>query len=114
VGECTLATQETCNDTAQDAGNIAGFSDWTPDEALALADNEGMHLGEQHWLVIHFMRGYYMKHGSCTMLKLILKKANQMPGAQELNVRAMFGLFGSTPVRTVARYAGLSGPDSCI
>ncbi len=110
---CTIATQGAWNDTDQ-TGHIAGFSDWTPDEALMLAGADGINLGEQHWRVIHFMRGYYMQHRSCPLLKLILKKVNQMPGGQTLDVRGMVKLFGTTPVRTAARFAGLPDPDSCI
>jgi tRNA 2-thiouridine synthesizing protein E len=112
-GELTSATKETCNNTDNDSVHIAGFSDWTPDTALALSKDEGMPLTEQHWMVILFMREYYLKHRSCPMLKIVLKKVNQMLGSQALNVRAMFDLFGAMPVRTAARYAGLPEPDAC-
>ena len=111
---CTTEIQGTCNGMDHISTHIEGFSDWTPNEALAIADAEGIMLGERHWPVINFMREYYSQHRSCPMLKLILKKVNQMPGGRALDVRTMFSLFGATPVRTAARYAGLPEPDSCI
>jgi dissimilatory sulfite reductase related protein len=40
-------------------GHLANFDDWNREIAQAIAEDEGLALGNCHWKVIEFLRRYY-------------------------------------------------------
>ncbi len=53
-------------------GLLASFEEWGTSVAEALAEDEGLHLSECHWKVIHFLREYYGTHEMPPSPKVII------------------------------------------
>ena len=56
-----------------EAGYLVDPADWTRDYALAVAEQEGIALTDQHWAVIGFMRDYLEEHGIAPDARFVLE-----------------------------------------
>jgi tRNA 2-thiouridine synthesizing protein E len=82
---------------------------WDRTVAAALArDQEGIaELGETHWAVIDFIRGYWLERGMAPMIRLLCQSTG-------LRLREVYALFPSGPAKGACKVAGLPKPDGCV
>jgi tRNA 2-thiouridine synthesizing protein E len=88
-------------------GFLLNPEDWNEEVALELsyiADN--MFLSDEHWKLIHYVRKFYMSHGTTPMLK----KMNNDTG---YSLKRIYELFPQGPVKGLFRIAGMQKPLNC-
>jgi len=79
------------------------------DEAVqAIAQAEGIALGDDHWKVVRYLHEQYKEHGHTPNFRTMLKDiAALMPGCDS---KALYDLFPLGPAKQGARVAGLPKP----
>ena len=89
-------------------GHLANPSDWSEAIALEIAVREGIdELTDQHWAVIHFMRGVYRQEGLPPSIRRITKESG-------VDTKSLYQLFPNGPAKKAAKIAGLPKPKSCV
>ena len=92
-----------------DDGFMMNPQEWSRDIALFLArEEEGLDdLTGDHWLVIDYIRGFYLEHGLAPMIRYICKTTG-------IKLKAIYSLFPSGPAQGACKLAGLPRPDGCV
>lgn len=93
--------------------NEEGFlvkpDEWNDHIALMLAKaEEGLDgLTEEHWMIVRFIRGYYVEKGLAPMVR-------KMCQATGFSLKHIYELFPSGPAKGACKVAGLPKPDGCV
>ncbi len=92
-----------------DEGYLIDPGDWSEPVAEALAQSEGLALGEDHWKVIRFMRAFFDEHQVAPDARFAIRHlADQGLGAK---ARAyLFELFPYGYVKQACKVAGMRRP----
>lgn len=90
-----------------DDGFMVDPQAWTPEIAEAIADREGIELGERHWVVLNFVREEFAREGQPPTLRRITT-------ATDVNTKEIYGLFPGGPAKMASMIAGLGKPTGCI
>ena len=95
-------------------GYLINLSDW--DEALALyiAEREKIELSGEHWLVIHFVRQFYLQYHTSPAIRMLVKAMSKEFGPERANSRYLFRLFPEGPALQATKIAGLPKPAKCL
>ncbi len=93
-------------------GHLLGLGEWNETIAEALAQQEGVELGDPHWEVVRFLRNYYMKHGRIPARKMteVLDTTYASKGGRKY----LYRLFPKGPVTQASRIAGLPMPQQSV
>jgi len=95
-----------------DQDKIAAFphapEDWSEERALKLADEEGIKLENDHWLVIRFLQDYFSSNESPNARQLV--KAMDERFDQQGGRKHLYRLFPRGPANQGCRIAGLESP----
>lgn len=83
-------------------------ADFSEAAAKALADAEGITLGDAHWQVIQYLRDSYREHGHSPNFRTMLKEVADIDPA--LDNKTLYDLFPMGPAKQGARIAGLPKP----
>ena len=81
---------------------------------MAMADEDGVSLSDEHWEIIHFVRAYYAANGIVPIMRILAKAIARELGEEKGKSRYLYRLFVDGPVRQASRYGGLPKPPSCI
>lgn len=82
--------------------------DYSDDAARAIAQAEGLELGDAHWQVIGYLRHQYREHGQTPNFRAMLKELGELvPGTDS---KALYDLFPGGPAKQGVRIAGLPKP----
>ena len=95
-------------------GHLACPGDWSPAVAKALARQNGIELGEEHWWLIGFVREYHERYGMPPLMRVVVAELRKRPGRADASSRSLYRLFPEEPIREACRYGGLPRPESCI
>lgn len=95
-------------------GYLAHLDEWNEEIAQALADRDGLALGDQHWQIIRFMRDYFMEYGTAPNLRILQKVLKEQVGDAAADKKYLFTLFPYGPAKQGARYAGMPKPTGCV
>ena len=95
-------------------GFLSSLDDWSEDVAKALAQQDQLDLGDQHWLVINWIRDYYAENATAPNLRIITKTIGNDLGDQFADKKFLFDLFPYGPAKQAARYAGMPKPTGCV
>ncbi len=74
-------------------GRLADISQWTPELAQAIAEQDGMSLTPEHWNVINTMREYYQEYNTSPILKLLRRELSRKYGAEHASDQTLSRLF---------------------
>lgn len=96
------------------SGNLLNHVDWNEEMAAALAENEGISLTEEHWVVINYLRKFYFQYGITPMVRVLIKHMSEELGPESVNKEYLYELFPKGPARQGSRIAGLPSPQGCI
>lgn len=89
-------------------GYLVDPSDWNEAIAEAIAAELGVELGDDHWLAIRFMRGYYDEHQIAADARHTIRALEaRYPGAGR---QRLFELFPYGYVGQACRIAGMKRP----
>jgi len=93
-------------------GFLVSPSDWTPEIADVIAEDLGIALSTQHWVIIDLLRRYYAQYGlspPSRVLMTLLKREHD----PDFSSIALMQLFGGRARRQLAQIAGLPKPSDC-
>ncbi len=81
---------------------------WDEDAAAAMAGEEGIsELTDEHWKVINYLRGYFLKFGTAPMIRRLCKDTG-------FKLKYIYKLFPSGPAKGACKLAGLPKPTGCV
>ncbi len=81
---------------------------WTKSLAAALAETEEVYeLTDEHWVVINYLREYYLEFGIAPMVRKLCKKTG-------FKLKHIYKLFPSGPAKGACKIAGLPKPTGCV
>ncbi len=88
-------------------GFLASFDAWSEEVARELAAGDGMAvLGEAHWRVLNYLRGYYREFETAPRVRKLCRETG-------ITLDELFDLFPEGPGRHACRWAGLPSPTGC-
>jgi tRNA 2-thiouridine synthesizing protein E len=95
-------------------GFLKNLSDWSPEVAEILAENDDIKLNTRHWEIIHLVREFYQSfdHGP-SMRPLVKLVANRL-GADKGRSIYLLKLFPGSPAKLASKIAGLPKPPNCL
>lgn len=92
-------------------GYLINPEDWTPELALELAAEESITLGEEHWLILKFIRAYQAEHGITPDIRHAAKHLAEQTGRDKKAGKArIFELFPYGYVKQTCKIAGMKRP----
>ncbi|OPY03013.1 MAG: Sulfite reductase, dissimilatory-type subunit gamma [Syntrophorhabdus sp. PtaB.Bin047] len=81
---------------------------WTEEMAQQIASHVGIaNLSENHWVVIHYVRGYWDKNRTSPLI-------SQVSRSTRFRLDQLQALFPMGLARGACRIAGLPKPDGCV
>jgi tRNA 2-thiouridine synthesizing protein E len=85
--------------------------DWTKNDAIRIAREEGLELTEDHWEAIRALQSYYAGHADDTVINLrdlhdALDECFYLKGG----LKFLYTLFPGGPIAQSCRIAGLKAP----
>lgn len=95
-------------------GYLVHLADWTPEVAEHLAAQDQRQLTLAHHEVIQQLRDFYQQYELSPAMRPLVKYLRQQLGADKASSIYLMQLFGESPAKTAARYAGLPKPDNCL
>ncbi|RIY35107.1 sulfurtransferase TusE [Psittacicella hinzii] len=102
-------------DLAKDSeGYLLDHTLWNEEIAEQIARNENITLTEQHWLVINFVRDYFLRFNTTPAIRSLVKNLQKSFGDEIGNSRYLQKMFNESPAKTVAKLAGLPKPAKCL
>lgn len=89
-------------------GYLCRLEDWSEEFAAALAREEGIVLGDEHWEVIRYLRNYYQEHGVQAQVRAMIRHFTQVWGPQRGSNHYLHDIFPrGGPQKQGNRLAGL-------
>lgn len=95
-------------------GYLVNLSDWSTEVAELLATQDQRQLTAAHHEVIQQLRDFYQQYELSPAMRPLVKHLHQQLGAEKASSIYLMQLFGESPAKTAARYAGLPKPDNCL
>ncbi|GAA5187718.1 TusE/DsrC/DsvC family sulfur relay protein [Ferrimonas gelatinilytica] len=95
-------------------GYLLDPSQWCPEMAPQLAQEEGIELSEAHWQVVHFVRDFYQEYQTSPAIRVLVKAMAQKLGEEKGNSKYLYRLFPKGPAKQATKIAGLPKPARCI
>jgi tRNA 2-thiouridine synthesizing protein E len=90
-----------------DEGFLLDPKQWSREIAGAIAHEEGIGLGPDHWKVIDFVRKDAQENGEAPNIRRITK-------AGGIPTKELYTLFPGGPAKKAAKIAGYPKPHGCI
>lgn len=94
-------------------GHLQHSSDWTPQVAAQLAQQDGVALSAAHNEIINAVRDLYQETGDTPPMRLLIKVLRERLD-ETIDSRYLYRLFPDGPVRLASKYAGLPKPKHCM
>jgi tRNA 2-thiouridine synthesizing protein E len=94
-------------------GFLVDSAQWFREVGEALADRDGVRLGEEHWWLIEFVREYHLRYGNPPLMR-VLVAAYRERHPESRGSRDLYRLFPDGPVKLACKYGGLPKPEWCI
>mgnify|MGYP001125096939 CR=1 FL=1 len=89
-------------------GYLIEPGDWSEDIARALAREENIELGDDHWDAINFMREFYEENQVAADARFVIKHLAQRMGKEAH--KKLFELFPYGYVKQACKIAGMRRP----
>ena len=89
-------------------GYLIEPSEWNEDVARALAAEESIELGDDHWDAIHFMREFYEERQVAADARFVIKHLAERMGKDAH--KKLFELFPYGYVKQACKIAGMKRP----
>jgi tRNA 2-thiouridine synthesizing protein E len=94
-----------------ETGYLVSQDEWNKEVAEAIADAEGLALGQDHWELIEYLRDAYFNHnGEQPNNRAILKAMQEKWSGRKVDNKTLFDLFPGNPSKQAGKIAGL--PES--
>jgi TusE/DsrC/DsvC family sulfur relay protein len=94
-----------------EGGYLTDPADWTAEVAERIAAEEEVVLGDDHWTVLNFMRGYLEEHGIAADARFVFRHLAERFGENTNQVRRrFFDLFPYGYTKQACKIAGMRQP----
>jgi tRNA 2-thiouridine synthesizing protein E len=81
---------------------------WNEALAAAIAKTEEVdELTDEHWVVVNYLREYYLQFGIAPMIRKLCKQTG-------FDLKYIYELFPSGPAKGACKIAGLPKPTGCV
>lgn len=100
--------------TTDDEGYLANLSDWQPDVAELIAQQEGLTLSPEHWEIITVLRQFYQEFELSPAMRPFIKYIGLQLGKDKARSIYLMQLFGESPAKMASKIAGLPKPTNCL
>ena len=95
-------------------GYLKNLTDWEPQVAVALAQQENIILTEAHWEVIYLLRGFHQQHALSPPMRVLVNLLKRELGAEKGRSMYVMKLFPGSPAKLASKLAGLPKPSNCL
>jgi tRNA 2-thiouridine synthesizing protein E len=95
-------------------GYLANLSDWEEGLATAMAEEDDIELGPDHWEIIKFLREYYEEYQIAPAVRVLTKAVGKKLGKDKGNSKYLYELFPYGPGKQACKFAGLPKPTGCV
>ncbi len=95
-------------------GFLADLNLWSCEVARALAAADARTLNAAHWEVLHALRDFYAETDTSPAMRAFVKMVRTALGPEKGNSIYLMELFGESPAKTAAKWAGLPRPTNCL
>lgn len=95
-------------------GFLVNLDDWSPQVAKLLAAQDKINLNSAHLEIILLLRNFYRTYQLSPAMRPLTKYLRQHLAAEKTSSIYLMQLFGQSPAKAMARYAGLPKPDNCL
>lgn len=95
-------------------GYLVNQADWDQEVAEALALEEGIPLGDEHWEIIEVLRDFYARFEQAPAMRPLVKAVSRALGEEKGRSIHLMRLFPGSPPKVAARIAGLPKPTNCL
>jgi len=95
-------------------GYLMDWNVWKEGMGPLMAKQDGIELGEEHLVVIAFLREYFEKYQIAPMIKILTKELKKKYGKEKGSTKYLYELFPGGPAKQACRYAGLPKPTGCV
>ena len=82
--------------------------------ATLIAEAEKIEMGDDHWVVVDFLRNYYERYQIAPAVRVLTKAIKNTLGPDKGYSRYLYELFLYGPARQACKIAGLPKPTDCI
>jgi tRNA 2-thiouridine synthesizing protein E len=90
-------------------GHLVELDAWTEEQAIAMANQDGLALSDDHLTIIRYLRDCYADHGG-TINAHMLEHTLEAEFAGQGGHKFLYKLFPLGPIAQATRYAGLPLP----
>ena len=92
-------------------GYIVNPEDWNQDLARQLAAEENLELSEDYWLILEFMREYWLEHRVAPDVRHVVEYLVNEKGYEKKEAKKhLFDLFPYGYVKQACKIAGMQRP----
>jgi TusE/DsrC/DsvC family sulfur relay protein len=92
-------------------GYIVNPEDWNKDLARQLAAEENLELSEDYWLILEFMREYWLEHRVAPDVRHVVEYLVNEKGYEKKEAKKhLFDLFPYGYVKQACKIAGMQRP----
>ena len=95
-------------------GFLVDLNSWTPEIAKLLAAQDAITLTAEHLEIILLLRKFYQTFQLSPAMRPLTNYLRQHLAVEKTNSIYLMQLFGQSPAKALARYAGLPKPDNCL
>ncbi len=99
---------------ADEEGYITDISQWSPELANLIAQDEKIEMSDDHWEVVNFLREYYEEYQIAPAIRVLTKAVKKTMGPEKGNSKYLYELFPYGPAKQACKIAGLPKPTGCI
>ncbi|GAC15354.1 TusE/DsrC/DsvC family sulfur relay protein [Aliiglaciecola lipolytica] len=96
------------------AGYLLSVEDWCTELAEVIAEKENIELDENRWLVVNFVREFYLEFNTSPAVRALVKAMANKYGPEKGNSRYLQRLFPKGPAKQATKIAGLPKPAKCL
>lgn len=95
-------------------GFLQDLSQWTPDIAQSIAQQENIELTDAHWELLYLARNYQKQFDISPEMRPFIKWVAQHLGSDKGKSLYLLTLFPGSPAKLISKIAGLPKPPNCI
>jgi len=95
-------------------GYLANLSEWEESLATAMAKEDDIELGPDHWEIINFLREYYEEYQIAPAVRVLTKAVGKKLGKDKGNSKYLYELLPYGPGKQACKFAGLPKPTGCV
>jgi tRNA 2-thiouridine synthesizing protein E len=95
-------------------GYLRNSEQWTESVAEHIAGLENIEMTAERWLIVHFVRDFYLTYDTSPAMRALVKALQNTHGPEKGNSRYLYRLFPKGPAKIPTKLAGLPKPAKCL